>query len=177
MKTTDLLLKLRVASPCTARWEDMKGDEQVRFCSHCKKNVYNLSALSASDADALVKSKEGKLCARLYQRTDGTVLTEDCPVGLAKAWKRAQAMVLAGVGLVVFAIINMAALNREEEPSLSMAQLKFRAEEVQNDIKTKLGLNKTVMKLGEVCKVPVMGKVAAPKPLPPKQPTPKSDKK
>jgi hypothetical protein len=147
MKTTELPLKLRIASPCTARWEDMKGDEQVRFCSHCQKNVYNLSALSSADATALVKSKEGKLCARFYQRTDGTVLTDDCPVGLAKAWKRAQAMVLAGVGLVVFAIINIAALNRKEE-SQSMTRLKMRVEQVQNDVKTRLGLSKPLMALG-----------------------------
>jgi hypothetical protein len=174
MKTTGLPLKLRVASPCTARWEDMKGDDKVRFCNHCQKNVYNLSTLSSTDAAALVKSKEGKLCARFYQRTDGTVLTDDCPVGLAKAWKRAQAMILAGVGLVVFTIINIAASNRKEE-SQSMTRFKTRVGQVESDIKTKLGINKPVMLLGEVCPTPVMGKVVAPKPS--KQPTPKSDKK
>src|SRR5437879_29867 len=119
MKTTDLPLKLRVASPCTARWEDMKGDEQMRFCNLCQKNVYNLSALSSADAATLVKSKEGKLCARFYQRADGTVLTDDCPIGLAKAWKRAQAMVLAGAGLILFTLINIAASNRKEDSSQS----------------------------------------------------------
>jgi len=35
------------------------------------------------DAEALIKAKNGDMCARLYRRADGTVLTEDCPVGFS----------------------------------------------------------------------------------------------
>ena len=48
------LEKLRIANPCPARWEVMEGDDRVRFCQSCKKNVYNLSALQRSEAEALV---------------------------------------------------------------------------------------------------------------------------
>jgi hypothetical protein len=72
---------LRIARPCPARWEDMQGDHSVRFCGACRKNVYNLSALSRADATALVAEHEGQLCGVLYRRADGTVLTADCPVG------------------------------------------------------------------------------------------------
>ena len=48
------LEKLRIANPCPARWEEMQGDERVRFCGTCKKSVYNLSALQRSEAEALV---------------------------------------------------------------------------------------------------------------------------
>jgi hypothetical protein len=75
------LEKLRIANPCPARWETMEGDDNVRFCQTCKKNVYNLSALQRSEAEALVARHEGKICATFYRRTDGTVLTADCPVG------------------------------------------------------------------------------------------------
>jgi hypothetical protein len=175
MKTTDLPLKLRIASPCTARWEEMKGDEQVRFCNLCQKNVYNLSVLSSADAATLVKSKEGKLCTRFYQRADGTVLTDDCPIGLAKAWKRAQATLLAGIGLIVFTIINIAAANREEDTSQSGTGLKARIEQAKNDIKAGLGMKTPRLLMGEVSVSPVMGKVVAPHT--PKSPAPKSDKK
>jgi hypothetical protein len=77
----ELLADVRIASPCNARWEDMDGDERSRFCRHCSKHVYNFSEMTAQDATALIREREGRLCARFYQRTDGTVLTNDCPVG------------------------------------------------------------------------------------------------
>jgi hypothetical protein len=76
-----VLERLRVASPCPARWEEMAGDDRVRFCETCKKSVYNLSALQRSEAEALVARHEGRMCATFFQRADGTVLTADCPVG------------------------------------------------------------------------------------------------
>jgi len=93
--------RIKIASPCDADWNRMQGDDRVRFCAHCQKNVYNLSALTRRDAEALIKEKEGNLCARFYRRADGTVLTQDCPVGLkAKitrriSWLAASAMTLA----------------------------------------------------------------------------------
>ena len=73
---------LKVASPCHADWDEMEGDDQVRFCGGCRKNVYNLSEMSHADAQALVNRLEGRLCVRFYTRADGTLLTQDCPVGL-----------------------------------------------------------------------------------------------
>ena len=73
---------LKVASPCHADWDEMQGDAQVRFCRTCRKNVYNLSEMTQGDAQALVSRLEGRLCVRFYTRADGTLLTQDCPVGL-----------------------------------------------------------------------------------------------
>src|ERR1700678_2901093 len=82
MKTSlDLLNRVSIASPCSADWDDMTGDESVRFCGHCEKNVYNLSALTSDQAVNLIREKEGRLCTRFFQRADGTMLTADCPVG------------------------------------------------------------------------------------------------
>jgi hypothetical protein len=90
-----VLESLRIATPCNADWDDMKGDEAVRFCGKCEKNVYNLSALSRAEAESLVQEREGRLCVRLYQRADGTVLTSDCPVGVQK--KRLRQRVWASI--------------------------------------------------------------------------------
>ena len=79
-----VLEDLRIATPCNADWDDMRGDERVRFCGKCEKNVYNLSAMSRADAEELVREREGKLCVRFYQRADGTVLSGDCPVAVRK---------------------------------------------------------------------------------------------
>ncbi len=80
-----LLDNVRIATPCSADWDDMAGDERVRFCGKCEKNVYNLSAMTRDQAEALLRAKEGRMCVRIYQRSDGTVLTSDCPVGVRRA--------------------------------------------------------------------------------------------
>jgi len=89
---------LRIASPCKANWNDMVGDERVRFCGQCSKNVYNFSAMTRSEATALVKERTGELCVRMYKREDGTVMTADCPVGAKKKVVRRLALVGAGLG-------------------------------------------------------------------------------
>lgn len=77
-----ILQLIKIAAPCTADWDSMSGDDRARHCSQCNLKVYNLSAMSADEAAALVQGAEGRLCVRLYQRADGTVITQDCPVGL-----------------------------------------------------------------------------------------------
>jgi hypothetical protein len=93
---TPLLANLRVASPCPARWSDMVGDERTRFCGGCRKNVHNLSALGAAEAEALLKANAGDLCVRYYQRADGTVMTQDCPDGVRRKKNRKLAVIAAG---------------------------------------------------------------------------------
>ena len=85
-----VLEDIRIATPCSADWDEMTGDARVRFCGKCEKNVYNLSAMTREEGEALVKEKEGRLCVRLYQRKDGTVITSDCPVGVRRARLRAR---------------------------------------------------------------------------------------
>src|SRR4051812_35666908 len=75
---------IRVATPCDARWEEMAGDDRVRHCGQCNKAVYNLSSMPRHEAQALVFGHEERLCVRFYRRTDGTLLTQDCPVGVAE---------------------------------------------------------------------------------------------
>jgi hypothetical protein len=86
--------QISVAKPCAAKWDEMSGDERVRHCGLCKMNVYNLSELSREEAEQLVQQREGRLCVQFYRRADGTLLTKDCPVGVARIRKRMA--VLAG---------------------------------------------------------------------------------
>ena len=79
---SDFLNAITVASPCTADWNAMQGDDQVRFCQQCQLNVYNLSGMTQTAAETLILSQEGRLCVRFYQRPDGTLITQDCPVGM-----------------------------------------------------------------------------------------------
>ena len=79
-----MLDAMSIASPCSADWAQMVGDDKVRYCGKCEKNVFNLSAMTREEAEITVLAKEGDLCVRLYQRHDGTVLTQDCPVGVRR---------------------------------------------------------------------------------------------
>ena len=87
---------VKIATPCHARWDDMIGDEKVRFCGKCQKDVFNLSAMTRDDAETLLRERSGSMCARLYRRTDGTVLTADCPVGVRAKRVRRLAIVVGG---------------------------------------------------------------------------------
>ncbi len=102
-----VLPNLRVASPCSADWNQMTGDERVRHCGSCNKNVYNLSSMTRDEAEALIVAKEGRLCVRYFQRKDGTILLKDCEVGVSKARKRkliaaGAAVLLAGGGYAAY---------------------------------------------------------------------------
>ncbi len=100
---------VRVASPCHADWDAMRGDDRARFCPSCAKNVYNLSAMTAPEAQALLADKAGSLCVRFYQREDGTMLTQDCPVGVAALKERSPSFALwAGVASLLAVVAALA---------------------------------------------------------------------
>jgi hypothetical protein len=100
---------VRIAAPCKADWEQMIGTDRVRFCGQCNLNVYNLSSMTRAQAESLIAQTEGRLCVRFYRRTDGSILTRNCPVGLrviqrrvSYLWKAVSAAVLsffAGLGV------------------------------------------------------------------------------
>jgi hypothetical protein len=87
-------------------------DERVRFCSQCNLNVYNLSDMSRQEAETLITKTEGRLCVRFYRKADGSVLTQNCPVGLERIRRRvawvAQVVLgmalsfVSGLGLYIF---------------------------------------------------------------------------
>jgi hypothetical protein len=127
-RSLPLLAQVRIASPCTVRWENMKGNDHTRFCGSCRLNVHNLSAMTAAEAEALVSRSFGageRLCAALYRRPDGTVLTRDCPVGLAAvraALRRRTARIGAALGLLLTA--NMAAVGLSGAPPARLRGLR-----------------------------------------------------
>jgi hypothetical protein len=105
-----LLESIQIASPCTAKWEEMIGDDRARFCTHCQKDVFDLSALPREEAEAFVQSRSAEACVRLYKRTDGTVLTSDCPVGVKRKRRRKAAIAAVGGGLLAAGALLTSAL-------------------------------------------------------------------
>jgi len=94
-----VLDNLRVATPCTAAWNQMTGDDRTRHCGDCNKNVYNLSGMTREEAEALVIEKNGDLCVRYFQRQDGTILLADCTVGIKR--RRRRRLVAAGAATLL----------------------------------------------------------------------------
>jgi hypothetical protein len=109
MPTKIPLEQISVASPCTVSWDVMAGDDRARFCGQCSQLVYNLSAMTQKEAEALVMAREGRLCVRFYKRADGTMMTKDCPVGW-RAIKRRVAMVGAAAAAVLVAMLGLLTL-------------------------------------------------------------------
>lgn len=110
-----LLASARTASPCDRRWEDMPGDDRRRFCSDCGLHVHNFAAMTAEEAEAFLRENlsKGRVCGMLYRRADGTVLTRDCPVGVAR-WRRAAAWTLARTGAAAAFLLSAAAFGRHD---------------------------------------------------------------
>lgn len=100
-KSVSLVQLVEIASPCTASWDEMQGDDRSRFCSHCKLNVYNLAVMTEQEAERLIIEKEGKLCTKIHRRADGTVITRDCPVGLRAVRRRMAWAALKAVAAVL----------------------------------------------------------------------------
>jgi len=132
-----LLDRVRIAAPCPARWEEMTGDDRVRHCGLCRLNVYNLSGMSRGEAEALLSrhfeadgaSKGERVCAQVFRRADGTVMTTECPVGLAAVRARARraavrlaaAVGLTGVVSLLAAAESGSAVFAYSQPMASLA--------------------------------------------------------
>src|SRR5688500_9952744 len=108
------LKRIRIATPCSARWEEMEGTDRERFCRLCSRHVYNFSALSPAEIQQLVQQREGRLCARFYQRADGTMLTADCPHALERLQRRLAVLVGSAVTMIGLSFSLMTSANSAE---------------------------------------------------------------
>ena len=98
-----LLKQVHVAAPCAESWEAMPGGDTVRACDRCQHRVYNLSEMTADEAETLLRETEGRLCVRFYRRADGTIMTKDCPVGNQVARRRIAGAATAAAATFAFA--------------------------------------------------------------------------
>jgi hypothetical protein len=97
---TSPLKNISIASPCSADWDQMYGDDRKRFCGDCKLNVYNLSGMTREEAERLIMNAEGRR-VRFYKRRDGSVITQDCPVGWARVKQRTRTIATAVFSLLI----------------------------------------------------------------------------
>ena len=95
MKKKMSLDSLRVRDACTESWNEMAGNDQVRFCSHCAKDVNNISAMTRKQARRLVRRSGGSLCIRYVQHpeTKAPIFAEQ----LTQITRRRAPLMAAGV--------------------------------------------------------------------------------
>ena len=105
-ESNGILHQIKVASPCSANWNAMQGDDRTRLCSACDRYVYDFSEMKSREIETLMRTTEGRICAAIYRRRDGTVITADCPVGLrekAARVRRRLAVAFSGFATVASA--------------------------------------------------------------------------
>lgn len=69
MSKKSFIDSIDVKSPCSEEWNDMQGNNEVRFCSHCSKHVNNLSEMTRKQAVRLVRRSDGNLCIRYLKHS------------------------------------------------------------------------------------------------------------
>lgn len=145
-------MSIKIATPCSARWEDMSGDERSRFCRHCTKEVYNFSRMTQDEISRLIEEKKGGVCARIYQRADGTMLLENCPVGLQKRWRRVTAAVCAAM---TFVVLGVTAARRQSglRDSNGNHPVLRKIDVGIETVKGWFGLQRPTVVMGEICPV------------------------
>lgn len=134
---------VQVAKPCPASWEEMKGNDLVRFCSQCQLNVYNLSALTKLEAESLVTRSEGRLCVKFYRRADGTILTQDCPVGV-RAFRKRVSKIAATAFSTLLSLLTGSSIGRftfaqdfkldQSKPTIKRTDSPFTASSIEGSV-------------------------------------------
>jgi hypothetical protein len=158
---------IQIQNPCPADWDAMRGDDRVRFCGECKLHVYNLSAMSKTQAESLIASREGRLCVRYYQRADGTVITEDCS-RIRRALRRTK-LLLTGAGSALMMLMLAPFGFGNIKPNLPASPADQHVPAIQGDI-----CGPAPVLMGKIAPpIPVMGEIGpvAPSTQPATQPT------
>jgi hypothetical protein len=105
MDADAILSRITIRNPCPMEWDRMSGDDRVRYCAACGKNVYNLTAMSPDEIASLfstVPEPGERRCVRLYRRPDGTLSVSGCqpaPRGAVRPWQftiRSLMAIIAG---------------------------------------------------------------------------------
>lgn len=94
MKKTDaensVLESICIAMPCSFDWDTMKGNDEVRLCGGCNKNVYNISAMSKKRAEEILSGPQLP-CIQIVRTQDGRLSHDECPgwlKPLRKGWRK-----------------------------------------------------------------------------------------
>jgi ankyrin repeat protein len=129
MPSKNFLNNLTIPSPCSADWNSMVGNDQVRFCEHCSLDVHNLSTMTRNQAQRLVARSNGRLCVRYHYDSTGRPLTLPLSQKLHRINRRVS-QIAAGAFTATLSITSAVAQNAANAQSMNppAAQLAPRRE-------------------------------------------------
>lgn len=96
MSARDLSRQLEIKTPCAANWDQMHGNDRVRFCEHCQLTVNDLTSLTPKRIRRLIAKSQARLCVRYYSGSNGKPLIAQVPTKLHQINKRVS-RVAAGI--------------------------------------------------------------------------------
>lgn len=99
----DIVNTIEVISPCLVPWETMHGDERVRSCDRCQRQVFDLTEMSTAEAAAILEVAKHRPCVRFYRKRDGRIMIADGSAGLRGAiWRRLRRHIAWAASLFSF---------------------------------------------------------------------------
>ncbi len=104
-KKKSFIDSVRVKTPCSEAWAEMRGNDKVRFCSHCSKHVNNFSQMTRKEAMRLVRASDGDICVRYVPdpRTRKPLFAEELLQITRRTPRLAAGVMSASLGLSTLA--------------------------------------------------------------------------
>ncbi|MBD0371175.1 MAG: ankyrin repeat domain-containing protein [Pyrinomonadaceae bacterium] len=127
---------IHVESPSEADWDSMRGNEQVRFCEHCRRSVYNLSEMTRHEALRLVRNSDGRLCMRYVRPLEDTDKSFALPAELYRITRRASRLAAGAFTAVLSLAAAAAAQTTSSGGDSTVAATEIAVPENMNDNKT-----------------------------------------
>lgn len=118
-QSDSVLDRICIAMPCSMDWDSMQGNDEVRLCGGCNKNVYNISAMSKQRAEKILSNTE-KPCLHIIRKQDGSIVTDECPNWLKpirRTWKNC-----IGIAVSIFAVFTSTQNAKADQTSVSRDQ-------------------------------------------------------
>lgn len=108
MKKKHFLDSVDVPVPCDKSWDEMIGGDVSRFCKHCEKDIYNISAMTRQEAKKLLFQSKERVCIRMEREPDGKIRT------LKKQLHQITRQVPLAAGVLTASLILAGATNAQE---------------------------------------------------------------
>lgn len=116
---SSLLDNISIATPCSAEWDNMSGTDTIRFCGQCSKNVYDISAMSESEAVSFLAGQQMVPCLKFFRRADDTIIFDNCPAGLRRVRSGVKATVKFVSTVLATLMYSVAAFAKDETQPVS----------------------------------------------------------
>ncbi|MBX7170249.1 MAG: hypothetical protein K1X72_04775 [Pyrinomonadaceae bacterium] len=73
------LENIKVKNPCSMDWEDMTGNDEIRFCGRCQQNIYNISEMPKRRALKVLNQPNEKICISYFLDEKKQIITQTYP--------------------------------------------------------------------------------------------------